>query len=83
LDNVTGEHRVDLQTEAISVKERINQLVDLFETKHSLTFEELFLGQKTQSDIIVTFLAVLEMVKINLLRVSQQAQTSVIRLFYQ
>ena len=83
LDNVTGEHHVDLQTEAISVKERINQLVDLFEGKPSLTFEELFVGQKTQSDIIVTFLAVLEMVKINLLRVTQQAQTSVIRLFYQ
>ncbi len=83
LDNAPGEHHVDLQTETISVKERINQLVDLFEIKHSLTFEELFENQKTKSDIIVTFLAVLEMVKINLLRVSQQVQTSVIRLFYQ
>ncbi|MBL0716231.1 MAG: segregation/condensation protein A [Desulfosarcina sp.] len=83
LDNVTAEHRVDLQTETISMQERINQLVDIFEQKHSLTFEELFQGQKTKGDIIVTFLAVLEMVKINLLRVSQQIQTSVIRLFYQ
>ena len=83
LDNVVGEHRVDLQAEAISVKERINQLVDLFEAKHSLTFDALFIDQKTKSDIIVTFLAVLEMVKINLLSVTQQAQTSIIRLFYQ
>lgn len=83
LDNVVGEHHVDLQTEAISVKERINQLVDLFEKKNSLTFDELFAHQRTRHDIIVTFLAVLEMVKINLLRVSQQVQTSVIRLFYQ
>jgi segregation and condensation protein A len=83
LDNAAGEHRVDLQTETISVKERINQLVDLFEHKDSLTFDELFENQKTRSDIIVTFLAILEMVKINLLRVTQQIQTSVIRLFYQ
>ncbi len=83
LDNATGEHRVDLQTETVSVKERINQLVDLFEQKHSLTFEELFVNQTTKRDIIVTFLAVLEMVKINLLRVTQQVQTSIIRLFYQ
>ncbi len=83
LDNVTGEHHVDLQTDTISVKERINQLVDIFERKHSLTFAELFANQTTKSEIIVTFLAVLEMVKINLLRVSQQVQTSVIRLFYQ
>ncbi|MDJ0722887.1 MAG: segregation/condensation protein A [Desulfobacterales bacterium] len=83
LDDVSGEHHVDLQTETISVKERINQLVDLFERKHSLTFEELFEDQTTKNDVIVTFLAVLEMVKLNLLRISQQVQTSVIRLFYQ
>jgi segregation and condensation protein A len=83
LDNLAGEHRVDLQTETISVKERINQLVDLFEHRDSLTFDELFVDQKTRRDIIVTFLAVLEMVKINLLRITQQVQTSVIRLFYQ
>ena len=57
--------------------------MDLFEQKHSLTFEELFVNQTTKRDIIVTFLAVLEMVKINLLRVTQQVQTSIIRLFYQ
>ncbi|MDJ0667105.1 MAG: segregation/condensation protein A [Desulfobacterales bacterium] len=83
LDNVAGDHHVDLQTEAISVKDRINQLVDLFERKPSMAFEELFEGQKTKSDIIVTFLAILEMVKINLLKVTQQVQSSVIRLFYQ
>ena len=83
LDNVAADHHVDLQTETISVKDRINQLVDLFEHKHSMTFEELFVNQKNKSDIIVTFLAVLEMVKINLLKVTQQVQTSVIRLFYQ
>lgn len=83
LDNVAGEHHVDLQTETISVKERINQLVDLFERKHSLTFGELFEKQTTKNEVIITFLAVLEMVKLNLLRISQQVQTSVIRLFYQ
>ncbi len=83
LDDVSGEHHVDLQSETISVKERINQLVDLFERKQSLTFEELFENQKTKNDVIVTFLAVLEMVKLNLLRISQQVQTSIIRLFYQ
>jgi segregation and condensation protein A len=48
-----------------------------------LTFEELFEKQTTKNEVIVTFLAVLEMVKLNLLRISQQVQTSVIRLFYQ
>ena len=83
LDNVSGEHRVDLQTERISVKDRINEIVDILEKKGSVAFEELFVGRQTREDIIVTFLAVLEMVKLSLLRITQHIQTGVIRIFYQ
>jgi segregation and condensation protein A len=83
LDNVSAEHRVELQTDRISVKDRINQLVDLFEVHGTLTFTELFDPQATRSDVIVTFLAVLEMVKLHLLRISQHLPSGVIRLFYE
>jgi len=83
LDNVSGEHHVDLYTERISVKERINQIIDVLEKKDSVAFEELFLESRTRADVIVTFLAVLEMVKLNLLRITQHIQTGVIRMFYQ
>jgi segregation and condensation protein A len=83
LDNLSAEHRVELQTDRISVRERINQLVDLFELKGTLTFTELFAADATRHDIIVTFLAVLEMVKLHLLRLTQHVPSGVIRLFYQ
>jgi len=83
LDNVSGEHHVDLFTERISVKDRINQIIDILEQKGSVAFEELFSDSRTRADVIVTFLAVLEMVKLNLLRVTQHIQTGVIRMFYQ
>jgi segregation and condensation protein A len=83
LDGVPGEHRVDLYSERISVKERINQIIDLLEVKGSLAFDELFVESRTRADVIVTFLALLEMVKLSLLRITQQTQTGVIRLFYQ
>jgi segregation and condensation protein A len=83
LDGVTGEHRIELHTERISVKERINQIIDILEEKGSLAFDELFLESRTRTDVIVTFLAVLEMVKLNLLRITQHVQTGVIRVFYQ
>jgi segregation and condensation protein A len=83
LDGISGEHRVDLYTERISVKERINQIIDILEQKGSVAFDELFTESRTRADVIVTFLAILEMVKLSLLRITQHIQTGVIRMFYQ
>lgn len=83
LESAAGEHRVDLETEQVSIQDRITQLVDLFEEHGSLTFSELFPTNAMRSDIIVTFLAILEMIKLQLLTVTQHVQSGVIRLFYQ
>jgi segregation and condensation protein A len=83
LKNVSPEDRLDLTSDSISVKDRIAELVDLFEANKSLTFEELFAAHPNRSDVIVTFLAVLEMVKLCLVRLAQHSQTGMIRLFYE
>jgi segregation and condensation protein A len=83
LTNLSPDHRVDLTTDRVSVKERINQLIDLLEEKNSLTFDELFEGAARKSDLIVTFLAILEMVRLSLITVVQHTMSGVIRIFYQ
>ena len=83
LDRVSSDHRVDLSRDRMSVQERMTQLTDLLEEKESLTFDELFVGDHNRSDIIVTFLAILEMAKLSLIRIAQHVQTGIIRIFYQ
>jgi segregation and condensation protein A len=83
LDKVTADHRVDLSTDRVSVRERINQLTDLLEAKGSLTFDELFEESDGRSDIIVTFLAILEMAKLALIHIAQHVPTGIIRIIYQ
>lgn len=83
LANLSPDHRVDLTTDRVSVKERINQLIDLLEEKNSVTFDDLFEGAVKKSDLIVTFLAILEMVKLSLVQVVQHNLSGVIRIFYQ
>jgi segregation and condensation protein A len=83
LKNISAEERLELTSDSISVKDRISELVDLFEEKKSLTFEELFAGAPNKSDVIITFLAILEMVKLCLVRLAQHSQTGLIRLFYE
>jgi segregation and condensation protein A len=82
LDNMPGEHRVDFSTDRISVKDRISEIIDVLEEKGSVTFEELFPKDVNKSEVIITFLAILEMVKLMLIRVAQHVQTGIIRLFY-
>ena len=83
LDKVSPDHRVDLSRDRISVQERITQLTEILEEKESLTFDELFDAGSERSDIIVTFLAILEMAKLNLIRIAQHVPTGIIRIFYQ
>jgi segregation and condensation protein A len=82
LDNVAQEHRVDLTADTISVKDRISQIIEVLEEKSSLAFEELFSRQSKKSDVVITFLAILEMVKLSLIRIVQHFPGSTIRVFY-
>ncbi len=82
LEKADPDQKLDVTTDTISVKDRISQLVDILEKKSSLTFEELFADDASKSNIIVTFLAILEMVKVNLIEIAQQVQTGIIRIFY-
>jgi segregation and condensation protein A len=82
LENLSEEQQIDFTPDRISVTDRISELVDLLEEKGSITFAELFSPEPDKSEIIITFLAILEMVKLHLVRVAQHVQTGIIRLFY-
>jgi segregation and condensation protein A len=77
------DHTVNLAADQISIKDRMNAIIGVIEEKGSITFTELFDGGSEKSFIIVTFLAVLELMKLNLLHVVQHEQSGIIRLFYQ
>jgi segregation and condensation protein A len=82
LAGLPDEARIEFTTDTISVQERISQIADQLEVKGSLTFFELFSDQPHRSEIIVTFLATLEMVKLSLIRIVQHVNSGIIRIFY-
>jgi len=82
LDRIPGDHRVDMTTDGISVKDKITQIVDILETKGSITFLELFTDSPNRQEVIITFLAILEMVKLTLIRIVQNLNNGIIRIFY-
>lgn len=72
------DHQIDL--ERFSITDRINQLVDLLQLHKKLTFEELFDGATSRGDLIVTFLALLEMTRLRMTRIEQDGPLEVIRI---
>jgi segregation and condensation protein A len=61
----------DIVADRLSLSDRIGQLSDLLGTRKRLAFEELFEGLSTKFDLVITFLALLEMTKLRMTRLFQ------------
>src|SRR6188768_1220844 len=64
------DHQIDF--ERFSITDRINELSELLKNRGKVLFEELFEGARGRADLIVTFLAILEMTRLRLTRVEQE-----------
>ena len=82
LERIPASQKIDMSTDRVSVNGRINEIIDIFEKEGSVTFDQLFDENFTKSELVVTFLAILEMVKLALVSIVQNVQSGIIRLFY-
>jgi segregation and condensation protein A len=82
IQKIGKDHSVEVATDEVSVKDRMNDILTVIEEKGSITFAELFAASAEKRYIIVSFLALLELMKLSLIRAVQSAQSGVIRLFY-
>jgi segregation and condensation protein A len=64
--------------ETLSVADRINQILGALQGQQSLAFSELFVAESGRQEVIVTFLALLELVKMRLVRLLQSQRFGVI-----
>ncbi len=71
LERVEDDHAFEISAERISIQERMTQLIDALRDGEETGFDDLFDGIVTRYDLVVTFMAILELVKMRLLGVSQ------------
>jgi segregation and condensation protein A len=72
-------HEVNM--EQLSVKDRINTILSCLQGKESVAFVDLFSGGLKRNELIVTFLAMLELVKLRMVRFMQNTSHGTIWLF--
>ena len=73
--------RITLPTEQISIDGRIEQLLAKVSETTACGFEDLFADMQSRAGMIVTFLAILEMIRLKLIRVFQSGPQGGIRIY--
>jgi len=61
----------DVVADRISLSDRIGQIADLLSARRRMRFDELFEAMSTRFDLVVTFLALLEMTRLKMTRLFQ------------
>jgi segregation and condensation protein A len=81
LERVRERPPVVLPAEQVSIEMRIDQLLGRLSEADACGFEDLFDDVATRGDMIVTFLAILEMIRLKLIRVFQSGGVGAIRIY--
>ena len=81
LERAKQRPRVILPPEQMPIETRIEQLLARLSTTEACGFDELFADVQTRSGMVVTFLALLEMIRLKLVRVFQQLTFGPIRVY--
>ncbi|MDP9001707.1 MAG: segregation/condensation protein A, partial [Myxococcota bacterium] len=61
----------DVVADRISLSDRMSELSDMLTARKRVTFEETFAGLATKFDLVITFLALLEMTRLKMTRLFQ------------
>ena len=72
---------LEIQSEKMSLADRINEIMERLTTVGNMVFQDLFDGLADRRMIIYTFLAVLELMKLRMIKAYQSAPFGVIRIF--
>ena len=73
LERLPKENVHEVTLDKITVRDKMTMLLDRLRTAEKLLFDELFSDAKTRMEIVVTFLAMLELVKVRAVRIFQDA----------
>jgi segregation and condensation protein A len=81
LDRARQRPKVEIPGAQISIEERMAQLLARLSETEACGFEDLFSDAHTRQDLIVTFLALLEMIRTRAVRVFQAGMFGAIRVY--
>ncbi len=80
LEKSDGDVVHEITVETMSIKEKISCILETLEQYQSICFTDLFAGAPAREEIVVTFLALLEIIRLHLVRIEQSERFGTIRI---
>ena len=71
----------EIKITVLSVSDRIGDILEILNASESITFDSFFTTLNTKQEVIVTFLAILELMRMQLILSQQTRQFDVIRIY--
>lgn len=71
IDRSPSSPLMEIIPDHLTVRNQMNSILETLEYRESVTFEELFVGPLHKLTVIVTFLALLELIRLRTIRVYQ------------
>jgi len=81
LEGLPAEDFQEISVEQLNIKDKILQIMERLWESESLAFTELYTASTSRREIIVTFLALLELLRLRMIRVYQGETFGTIRVF--
>ena len=81
LDTKSFEKDYEIEITEMSVTDQIQHIMEILNASDSVTFDSLFTVLNTKQEVVVTFLAILELMRLKLLRVQQTRHFETIRIY--
>ena len=81
LKRVEPEDFMEMSADTMRLKDKISQLMEILSGVSSITFHELFERKVRKLDMVLTFLAILELVRLQMVRAFQHQPSGIIRLY--
>jgi len=60
----------------ITINDKISQIMETLEAKERVTLENIFTEMREKIEMVVTFLALLELIRLKLVRIEQESNFS-------
>jgi len=81
LETVPPEEFQEISLEHLSLKDKINEIMEALWEKETLAFQELFTPATPRREVVITFLAILELLRLRMIKIFQSEPFGPIRIF--
>ena len=65
---------VTITKETLTVKDRMSVIMEIIEGKDAIRFEQIFKESRTRIQLIITFVALLELIRVGLVKAYQEKE---------